>query len=502
MPACGRPRTRARRSSTRCSARRSTAPPARAWSCASSAASTSSPADAKTRNPAEVGYATGVPMGGDLTPAPAGKAPSFLVAALKDPIGANLDRIQIVKGWQDAGGALQEKVYDVAWGDADDPQAGCERQAAAGRQHGRRRERHLDQHHRRSRADHRMDRSGLRPGAARLLLRARDRDPDAALDRLRCQALRRADAEGGADGRRSSAPTPRRSGTRRRAEARRRAERDCCASRCCTFCCSAACCSPSSAAAARSRRGRPADRGERQPTSTALPRRSARTWHRPPAAERAGGADPGLHPRGGAVPRGARNSASTRTTPSSVAACGRRWSSCSRTRFRRRRRPSCAPISSPTVRSSAPQPLISFRQVFVSTQPWDCDGGRRTADPRAPRSPTRPGRRTRGTVAAGRRLQPDAARSDRCPVRRRLRQRAGACRRLGIGSGRCDPPTACTWSWSRQSSRPRRRRSSRCAPAVEREWFAERRAAAQAAQYQALLAGYRVDCAGWPAATQ
>jgi hypothetical protein len=77
-----------------------------------------SPADAKTRNPAGVGYAHGVPMGGDLTAAPPGKAPNFLVAALKDPIGANLDRIQIVKGWQDGSGALQEKVYDVAWGDA------------------------------------------------------------------------------------------------------------------------------------------------------------------------------------------------------------------------------------------------------------------------------------------------------------------------------------------------------------------------------------------------
>ncbi len=76
------------------------------------------PADAKTRSPAGVGYARGVPMGGDLAAAPAGKTPNFLVAALKDPIGANLDRIQIVKGWQDKSGALQEKVYDVAWGDA------------------------------------------------------------------------------------------------------------------------------------------------------------------------------------------------------------------------------------------------------------------------------------------------------------------------------------------------------------------------------------------------
>ena len=46
----------------------------------------------------------GVPMGGDLRDAPAGKSPTFLVAALKDPIGANLDRIQIIKGWLDAKG--------------------------------------------------------------------------------------------------------------------------------------------------------------------------------------------------------------------------------------------------------------------------------------------------------------------------------------------------------------------------------------------------------------
>lgn len=75
-------------------------------------------ADARTRNPAEIGYVKGVPMGGDLTGSPLSKAPSFLIAALKDPIGANLDRIQIVKGWQNANGDLQEKVYDVAWGDA------------------------------------------------------------------------------------------------------------------------------------------------------------------------------------------------------------------------------------------------------------------------------------------------------------------------------------------------------------------------------------------------
>ncbi len=76
------------------------------------------PADANNRMPAAIGYGKGVPMGGDLTSAPAGKSPTFLVAALKDPIGANLDRIQIVKGWVDAHGAVQERVYDVVWSDA------------------------------------------------------------------------------------------------------------------------------------------------------------------------------------------------------------------------------------------------------------------------------------------------------------------------------------------------------------------------------------------------
>jgi hypothetical protein len=84
------------------------------------------PEDAHNRLPADIGYAKGVPMGGDLGAAPGGKAPSFLVAALKDPIGANLDRIQIVKGWVGANGETQEKVYDVAWGDADKRQPGAD----------------------------------------------------------------------------------------------------------------------------------------------------------------------------------------------------------------------------------------------------------------------------------------------------------------------------------------------------------------------------------------
>jgi hypothetical protein len=70
--------------------------------------------DAAKRAPGRVGYAGGVSMGGDLTGAPEGKAPSFLVAALKDPYSGNLDRIQIVKGWIDKDGT-HEQVYDVAW---------------------------------------------------------------------------------------------------------------------------------------------------------------------------------------------------------------------------------------------------------------------------------------------------------------------------------------------------------------------------------------------------
>jgi hypothetical protein len=66
----------------------------------------------------KTGYSRGVPMGGQMRPAPAaGARPSFLISALKDPQGANLDRVQVVKGWVDARGATHEKVFDVAWSD-------------------------------------------------------------------------------------------------------------------------------------------------------------------------------------------------------------------------------------------------------------------------------------------------------------------------------------------------------------------------------------------------
>ncbi len=63
----------------------------------------------------KAGYSKGVPMGGDLKSAPEGKAPVFLVAAMKDPDGANLDRVQVIKGWLGADGKTQEKIYEVKW---------------------------------------------------------------------------------------------------------------------------------------------------------------------------------------------------------------------------------------------------------------------------------------------------------------------------------------------------------------------------------------------------
>jgi hypothetical protein len=72
-------------------------------------------ADMESRQPAFRGYEKGVPMGADLPVRSGDGAPTFMVYALRDPIGANLDRIQIIKGWLDAEGKTQEQVYDVAW---------------------------------------------------------------------------------------------------------------------------------------------------------------------------------------------------------------------------------------------------------------------------------------------------------------------------------------------------------------------------------------------------
>ena len=70
--------------------------------------------DLRSRAPAFRGYEKGVPMGGELTGTPIGKTPTFMVYALRDPIGANLDRIQVIKGWLDDDGKTHERIYDVA----------------------------------------------------------------------------------------------------------------------------------------------------------------------------------------------------------------------------------------------------------------------------------------------------------------------------------------------------------------------------------------------------
>jgi hypothetical protein len=73
------------------------------------------PSDETRSDFAANGYAHGVPMGGDLSGAAPGQAPTLLVQAAKDPDGANLDRVQVIKGWVDAQAGTHEKIYDVAW---------------------------------------------------------------------------------------------------------------------------------------------------------------------------------------------------------------------------------------------------------------------------------------------------------------------------------------------------------------------------------------------------
>ncbi len=79
--------------------------------------------DAAGHDLVDVGYRKGVPMGGDLTHAPADRAATFLIRAVKDPDGANLDRVQVIKGWRDKEGELREQVYDVALSDGRQPDA-------------------------------------------------------------------------------------------------------------------------------------------------------------------------------------------------------------------------------------------------------------------------------------------------------------------------------------------------------------------------------------------
>ena len=73
------------------------------------------PRDARANDIGEVGYSKGVPMGADLAKAPRGRAPAFLIHAARDPEGANLDRLQVIKGWLDKDGNPRQKIYEVAW---------------------------------------------------------------------------------------------------------------------------------------------------------------------------------------------------------------------------------------------------------------------------------------------------------------------------------------------------------------------------------------------------
>ncbi len=83
------------------------------------------PGDLDRSDFAAHGYAAGVPMGGDLSGGPESGPPQLLVKVLRDPDGANLDRVQVVKGWLDAAGGLHERIHDIACSDARPIEAGA-----------------------------------------------------------------------------------------------------------------------------------------------------------------------------------------------------------------------------------------------------------------------------------------------------------------------------------------------------------------------------------------
>jgi hypothetical protein len=80
-------------------------------------------ADAKSPDIANIGYSQGVPMGGELTNAPEGGAPHFLIRATKGPIDHNLDRVQVIKAWLGSDGEAQERIFDVVWSGDRQPNA-------------------------------------------------------------------------------------------------------------------------------------------------------------------------------------------------------------------------------------------------------------------------------------------------------------------------------------------------------------------------------------------
>ncbi len=138
--------------------------------------------DAQTRLPAAIGYAKGVPMGGDLRRTPNGKAPSFIVAAMKDPLSGNLDRIQIVKGWLGENGETAGEGLRCRLERQPDARRGWE--TPSGRRYGGCDEGDMDEYHRFPGTHCQLDRSGFRCNSVRFLLCPRYRDSDSALDRI------------------------------------------------------------------------------------------------------------------------------------------------------------------------------------------------------------------------------------------------------------------------------------------------------------------------------
>ena len=158
-------------------------PRATGRSCACSRAGTSCRRTVDRPDFAEHGYARGVPMGGDLSKAPAGKSPAFMVRALRDPDGPNLDRIQIIKGWLGKDGKTHERIYDVAvsGGRKIGPDGRCK--TSVGNTVDVANATYTNSIGARLSVGV-LEGPGVRSYAARVLLRARDPDPDAALDGL------------------------------------------------------------------------------------------------------------------------------------------------------------------------------------------------------------------------------------------------------------------------------------------------------------------------------
>ena len=117
---------------------------------------------------AESGYKKGVPMGSDLSKAVEDKSPAFLIQAIKDPNHANLDRIQVIKGWVDEKGMPHEKIYKC--GPFRRPERKIVRQNRCSKKYSRPEDRHMDRHSRRCATGNRMDRPGFRSESERILL--------------------------------------------------------------------------------------------------------------------------------------------------------------------------------------------------------------------------------------------------------------------------------------------------------------------------------------------